>query len=146
MIRFMYVWCAALVVHCEQASLLVKLTATLIEIVIHFGHVFMMKGYSMILPTMLRVGCTFLSCRVVDSFRRVDLWTRFYQLTGKLIIFVVSIFSIAYFINFLFRYTADTIPTPPSDNALNLSSKGCYKYTRNLLFFSFLPVQHSSYQ
>ncbi|XP_078483613.1 protein unc-80 homolog isoform X2 [Ciona intestinalis] len=55
LIYLMHVLSSALVIHCEAAPLLRKYTASIIDIVVYFSHSFTLQGYSLILPTMLRV-------------------------------------------------------------------------------------------
>jgi len=56
LVRFMHVLTAALVVHCEDASVLRRVAVALVDIVVHFGNTFLLQGYNLVLPTMLCVS------------------------------------------------------------------------------------------
>lgn len=55
---FLNVFNGALLLHCEDSSLLRQFLATAINTALHFNHLFSLNGYQWILPTILQVGCT----------------------------------------------------------------------------------------
>ena len=56
LICFLHVWNAALVVHCEEAPVLIRTLAAIIDAIVYFSRTFTVCGYSIVLPTMLRVS------------------------------------------------------------------------------------------
>uniref|UniRef100_H2XYZ2 Protein unc-80 homolog n=1 Tax=Ciona intestinalis TaxID=7719 RepID=H2XYZ2_CIOIN len=92
LIYLMHVLSSALVIHCEAAPLLRKYTASIIDIVVYFSHSFTLQGYSLILPTMLRVYSKHYSNKSVRSCLEL-VFKQMYQVHRKP--FLLQLFACA---------------------------------------------------